>query len=188
MTEWNFPLMLVPKPDGTIRPVIGYRELNKKTIPDRLPLPVTSYVLRSLGTSNKLFNTIYIKSAFWQIELDEASRPLTAFSTPEGHYQFRIMPFGILHSPLTTSRTSRMQELTTLNPELIYSEHRKDDTWKQITEYLEDKTQNEAQKLPRKYKLSDFQLHNGLLCRNTEITCIRVSRGRVKQLVIPRVS
>ncbi len=64
-SEWNFSLILVPKPDGTMRPVIDYRELNKKTIPDRLPLPVISDILRSLGTSNKLFSTIDIKSAFW---------------------------------------------------------------------------------------------------------------------------
>ncbi len=87
-----------------MRPVIDYRELNKETIPDRLPLPVISDVLRSLGTSNKLFSTIDIKSAFWQIELDEASRPLTAFSTPTGHYQFRRMPFGLSNSPLTYMR------------------------------------------------------------------------------------
>ncbi len=103
-SEWNFPLILVPKPDGTKRPVIDYRELNKKTIPDRLPLPVILDILRSLSTSNKLFSTIDIKSAFWQIELDEASRPLTAFSTPTGHYQFRRMPFGLSNSPLIYMR------------------------------------------------------------------------------------
>ncbi len=102
-SEWNFPLILVPKPDGTMRPVIDYRELNKKTIPDR-PLPVISDILRSLGASNKLFSTIDVKSAFWQIELDEASRPLTAFSTPTGHYQFRRMSFGLSNSPLTYMR------------------------------------------------------------------------------------
>ncbi len=103
-SEWNFPLILVLKPDGTMKPVIDYRELNKKTIPDRLPLPVVSDVLRSLGTTSKLFSTIDIKSAFWQTELDEASRPLTAFSTPTGHYQFRRMPFGLSNSPLTYMR------------------------------------------------------------------------------------
>ncbi len=105
-SEWNFPLILVPKPDDTMRPVIDCRELNKKTIPDRLPLPVISdvRVLRSLGTTNKLFSTIDIKSAFWQIELDEASRPLTTFSTSTGHYQFRRMPFGLSNSPLTYKR------------------------------------------------------------------------------------
>ncbi len=91
----NFPLMFVPKPDGTMRPMIDYRELNKKTLPDRLPLPVIQDVLRSLGTSNKLFNTINIKSAFGQIEIDEALRLLTTISTPTYHDQFHRMPFGL---------------------------------------------------------------------------------------------
>ena len=72
-SEWNFPLILVPKPDGTFRPVVDYRKLNEKTIPDRLPLPVISDILHSLGTENKYFSTIDIKSAFLQIELVEGS-------------------------------------------------------------------------------------------------------------------
>ncbi len=59
-SEWNSPLILVPKSDGTMIPVINYSKLNKKTIPDRLPLPAISDVLRSLGTSKKLFSTIDI--------------------------------------------------------------------------------------------------------------------------------
>ena len=51
-SEWNFPLILVPKSDGTMRPVIDYRELNKHTIPQRHPLPVIADVLRNLGTEN----------------------------------------------------------------------------------------------------------------------------------------
>ncbi len=49
-SEWNFPLILVPKSDGTLRPVVDYRKLNEETIPDRLPLPVISDILHSLGT------------------------------------------------------------------------------------------------------------------------------------------
>ncbi len=56
-----------------------------------------------------------------------------------------------------------MQELTTLDTELVYSEKRKDDTWKRIIECLKGNTRSEAQRLPKKYKLSDFQQHNGLL-------------------------
>ncbi len=79
-----------------------------------------------------------------------------------------------------------IQELATLDNELVYSEQRKDATWKQIIEYLEGNTQSEAQNLPKKYRLSEFQLHNGLLHRNAEITCKGVYRGKVKQLVISR--
>ncbi len=62
-SEWNFPLILVPKSDGNMRPVIDYRELNKHMVPDRLSLPVISDILRSLGTENRLFSTTDIKSA-----------------------------------------------------------------------------------------------------------------------------
>ena len=101
-SEWNFPLILVPKSDGTMRPVIDYRELNKHTIPDRLPLPVISDILRSLETENRIFSTIDIKSAFWQIELYENSKDMTAFSTPKDHYRFKRMLFP--NSPLTYMR------------------------------------------------------------------------------------
>ncbi len=80
-----------------------------------------------------------------------------------------------------------IQELTTLDNELIYSEQRKDDTWKKIIEQLEGKTQGEAQKLPKKYKLSEFQLNNGLLYCNTEITGKGVSRGKVKVSYTQRI-
>ncbi len=100
-SAWNFPHLLVPKPDGTMRPVIDNGKLNEQIIPDRLPLPVISDILRSLRTTNKLFSTTDITSAFWQIDLDEASRPLTTFSTPSLHYHFRKIPFGLSNSPLT---------------------------------------------------------------------------------------
>ncbi len=71
-SEWNFPLILVPK-EGTMRPVI----------------------------ENKLFNAIYIKSAFWQTELHGDPKDVTAFPTPTGYYRFKRMPFGLANSPLT---------------------------------------------------------------------------------------
>ncbi len=107
-SEWNFPLILVPKSDGTMRSVIDYRELDKHTIPDRLPLPVISDILHSLGTENTLFSIIDIKSAFWQIELHDDSKDMTAFSIPTGHYRFKRMPFGLSNSPLTYIRLMDM--------------------------------------------------------------------------------
>ena len=100
-SPWNFPLILVSKPDGTVRPVIDYRQLNKHTIPDRLPLPLIADILRSLGTENKLFSTIDIKLALWQIELEDDSKDMTAFSTSTGHYGSSACHFGLSNSPLT---------------------------------------------------------------------------------------
>ncbi|XP_069987670.1 retrovirus-related Pol polyprotein from transposon 297 [Penaeus vannamei] len=35
--------------------------------------------------------------------MDKDSRPLTTFSTPQGHFQFKSMPFGFRNSPMTFS-------------------------------------------------------------------------------------
>lgn len=106
-SPWNFPLVLVPKKDGTWRPVIDYRKLNAVTQPDRFPIPVLSELLHSLG-KNRIFSTLDLRSGFWQIPLSEASKPLTAFSTPSGHYQFVMLPFGLHSSPGVFSRLMQL--------------------------------------------------------------------------------
>ena len=103
-SPWNFPMVLVPKSDGTWRPCIDFRRLNAVTIPDRYPIPVMGDLLQSLGNGNKIFSKIDLAQGFWQIPMDDNSKELTAFSTPDGHYQFRRMPMGLRSSPFTFSR------------------------------------------------------------------------------------
>ncbi len=58
-SEWNFPLILGPKSDGTMEPPI-----EPKTMLDRLPLPVIPDIMRSLETENTPFSTRDIRSPF----------------------------------------------------------------------------------------------------------------------------
>ncbi len=48
-SPWNSPLFLVPKKDGSFRPVIDFRKVNEVTEDDRYPLPVLGDLLMSLG-------------------------------------------------------------------------------------------------------------------------------------------
>ena len=48
-SQWSSPLFLLPKKDGTYRPVIDFRRVNQVTEDDRYPLPILSDLLMSLG-------------------------------------------------------------------------------------------------------------------------------------------
>ena len=40
-----------------------------------------------------------MKSGFWQIQIRESDRYKIAFTTPFGHYEWNVMPFGLKNAP-----------------------------------------------------------------------------------------
>ena len=103
-SPWNSPMFLVPKKGGELRPVVDYRRINEMTIKDRYPIPNLHDLLTSLGGGYAYFSTLDLLSGYWQVELDEEDRPVSAFSTPSGHYQYRRMPMGLCNSGATFQR------------------------------------------------------------------------------------
>lgn len=106
-SPYNSPLLLVPKKstDGTKkwRLCVDFRMLNRKLIPDKHPLPRMDDILDSLGRA-KYFSVIDLQSGFHQIPLNKKSRPLTAFSTDFGMFQWTVLPFGISVAPASFTR------------------------------------------------------------------------------------
>ncbi len=103
-SPWNSPLFLVPKKDGTNRPVIDFRKVSEVTEGEQFPLPVLSDLLMNLGEGNKFFSSLDLLSGYWQVPLDPESRKITAFSTNEGHFESVRMPFGLKTAPITFQR------------------------------------------------------------------------------------
>ena len=102
-SPYSFPVVLVKKKNGKYRFCIDYRKLNEITIKDRHPLPVINDTIHTLSQS-KYFSVMDLLSGYWNIELRESDKPKTAFITPEGLYQFRVLPFGLCNSPATFQR------------------------------------------------------------------------------------
>ena len=98
-SAFNSPILVVPKPNGGGRRlVIDYRRLNSSNVHDNGPVPRVDDVLDAVGR-RRYYSIIDLKSGFWQVPLDEESRPMTAFSTPDGHFQWRRVPMGIQAAP-----------------------------------------------------------------------------------------
>ena len=103
-SPWNSPVVLVTKPGGGTRFAIDFRKLNAVTKRQVYPMPRIEDCLNSLG-SGKYFTLLDLQSAFWQVELDEDSKPKTAFSVEGmGHYEFNVLPYGLTNAAAVFQR------------------------------------------------------------------------------------
>lgn len=102
-SAWASPVVLVRKKDNTLRFCVDYRKLNSVTKRDVYPLPRIDDTLDRLRDA-KFFSSLDLKSGYWQIEVDERDREKTAFVTPDGLYEFKVLPFGLCSAPATFQR------------------------------------------------------------------------------------
>ena len=103
-STWAFPVVLIPKVDGTIRFCIDYRKLNAITVKDKYPLPRIDDLLDATQ-GHKYFTTLDCAAGYWQIPCPPEERPKLAFICHKGLFQFTRMPFGVSNAPSVFQRT-----------------------------------------------------------------------------------
>ena len=123
MSAWASPVVLVPKPNGTIRFCIDYRKINAVTKKDVYPLPRIDEALDALSGA-RYFSALDLKSGYWQIPMSAEDAEKTAFITKYGLYEFVRLPFGLTGAPAIFQR--------------IMDKIFRDMLWRDVIVYLDD--------------------------------------------------
>ena len=102
-SPWASPLMLVSKPDGSIRVTIDYRLLNGRTMKDAHPLPNSEDLYASLAKSS-WYTKLDLYTGYFQILMRQECSKLTAFTCEWGLFEYVVMPMGLTNAPATFQR------------------------------------------------------------------------------------
>ena len=73
---------------------MDYRKLNALTVKNKFPLPVIDELLDEL-VGAQWFTTLDMSSSFYQILVADEDIAKTAFQTHNGHYEYKVMPYGV---------------------------------------------------------------------------------------------
>ena len=98
-----FPIVLVRKKDGTLRMCVDYRRLNTVAEADAYLMPRVDDLIDSLGKA-RYVTTIDLTRGYWQVPVLPEWRPYTTFATPNGLFQFKVMPVSLHGAPATFQR------------------------------------------------------------------------------------
>ncbi|KAI2665727.1 Transposon Tf2-9 polyprotein [Labeo rohita] len=88
----------VEKKDGGLRPCIDYQGLNRITIKNRYPLPLMTTAFEILQGAT-IFSKLDLRNAYHLVRIREGDEWKTAFNTPTGHFEYRVMPLGLVNAP-----------------------------------------------------------------------------------------
>ena len=99
-SPWGSPILFVKKKDGGMRMCVDYRAVNKLTTRNSYPLPRIDDMLDKLSGSS-IFTCLDLQQAYHQVRLNEEDIPKTAFITPIGLYEYKVLPFGLCNAPST---------------------------------------------------------------------------------------
>ena len=95
---YGSPTFMVPKSNNRFRMVVDYRNLNSVTIPDVYPLPLINSLMEDLATG-KFFTLVDIIGAYQGLRMAEGAEKLTAFRTPYGMFESKVVRDGLKNAP-----------------------------------------------------------------------------------------
>ena len=103
-SPWVSAVVLVQKKDGTHCFCIDLCKLKSRMVKDAYGLPCINEMFNYFNGA-EWFSSLDLKSGYWQVELDEISKSLTAFTVvPLSFYECECMPFSLTNAPAIFQR------------------------------------------------------------------------------------
>ena len=93
-------MLFVKKKDGTLRLCVHYRQLNKRTMKNKYPLPMIDDLFGQWKGAS-VFSKIDLRSGYHQLRIKDVDVHKMAFRTRYGHYDFLVMPFRLTNASTT---------------------------------------------------------------------------------------
>ena len=88
-SPYNSPIFVVLKKNGSLRFVQDFRQINMHSLDDKYSIQDVRECLNSAGREcPKIFSSVDLSGAFWQMSLSKDSMPYTAFTVPHMNQQF----------------------------------------------------------------------------------------------------
>ena len=103
-SNWNSPIFLTKKKNGSYRFICDLRGLNEQILDDNFPLENLNHILDKVN-GDCIFSTCDFSQSFFQVPYDRDSRPYTAFTYKNRRYQFCNMTMG---NKTSSSKFTRM--------------------------------------------------------------------------------
>lgn len=97
--DWGSPLVVIPKPDGSVRLCVDYKiAVNPQLKDAHYPIPKIEDILSSLCNA-KFFCTLDLFKAYLHVLVDDESKVIQTISTHRGTYKMNRLSFGIKTAP-----------------------------------------------------------------------------------------
>ncbi|KAK1563647.1 hypothetical protein Q3G72_030594 [Acer saccharum] len=101
--EWVANVVLVKKKNSQWRMCVDFTDLNKACPKDSFPLPRIDQLVDATA-GHELLSFMDAYSGYNQIRMNKADEEKTSFTTDQGLYCYKVMPFGLKNAGATYQR------------------------------------------------------------------------------------